>query len=197
MVRVHYWLVLKVLRNLWSVISNWIHCMNFVNTAFVIVAIFGDLKWANPLVKRKDRSLRTFCLNWYTFCKLMIRLMVFKNYRHNLDVFLLCVCDLSFLKYLDIIVWLSPCTLCPWNIHTVSKWIHVIYCHVFLRVTSLALGKLHNFSCANELILGIYLLKRRRLTAIGVLIINLRQSNDRLKFMVWILIPIRQCSCSE
>ena len=45
--------------------------------------------------------------------------------------------------------------------------------------------------------LGIYSLKRRRVTGIGILIINLRQSYDRLRFTMGIPIQIKRCLLSE
>ena len=38
---------------------------------------------------------------------------------------------------------------------------------------------------------------RRRFTGIGIHIINLRRSDDRLRFMIGIPIPIRRCLLSE
>ena len=40
--------------------------------------------------------------------------------------------------------------------------------------------------------LGLYSLRRRRLISIGVPIINLRRSSDRLRFIMWIPIPVRR-----
>ena len=40
--------------------------------------------------------------------------------------------------------------------------------------------------------LGVYSLRRRRLTGIGILMINLRRSDDRLRFIMGIPILIRR-----
>ena len=45
--------------------------------------------------------------------------------------------------------------------------------------------------------LGLYSLRRRRLTSIGIPIINLRRSDDRLRFIMGIPILIRRCLLSE
>ena len=44
---------------------------------------------------------------------------------------------------------------------------------------------------------GLYSLKRKHLTGIGIPMINLRQSDDRLRFIMGILIPTRQCLLIE
>ena len=45
--------------------------------------------------------------------------------------------------------------------------------------------------------LGLYLLRRRRLISIGIPIINLRRSSDRLRFIMGIPIPVRRRLLSE
>ena len=45
--------------------------------------------------------------------------------------------------------------------------------------------------------LGLYSLRRRRLTGMGIPIINLRRSDDRLRFIMGIPILIRRCLLSE
>ena len=47
------------------------------------------------------------------------------------------------------------------------------------------------------LTLGLYSLRRRRLISIGIPIINLRRSSDRLRFIMGIPIPVRQRLLSE
>ena len=44
---------------------------------------------------------------------------------------------------------------------------------------------------------GLYSLRRRRLISIGILIINLRRSSDRLRFIMGIPIPVRRRLLSE
>ena len=46
-------------------------------------------------------------------------------------------------------------------------------------------------------ILGLYSLRRRRLISIGIPIINLRRSSDRLRFIMGIPIPVRRRLLSE
>ena len=48
-----------------------------------------------------------------------------------------------------------------------------------------------------DLYLGLYSLRRRRLISIGIPIINLRRSSDRLRFIMGIPIPVRRCLLSE
>ena len=50
--------------------------------------------------------------------------------------------------------------------------------------------------CRDE-VLGLYSLRRRRLISIGIPIINLRRSSDRLRFIMWIPIPVRRRFLSE
>ena len=47
------------------------------------------------------------------------------------------------------------------------------------------------------IILGLYSLRRRRLISIGISIINLRRSSDRLRFIMGIPIPVRRRLLSE
>ena len=44
---------------------------------------------------------------------------------------------------------------------------------------------------------GLYSLRRRCLISIGIPIINLRWSSDRLRFIMGIPIPVRRCLLSE
>ena len=44
---------------------------------------------------------------------------------------------------------------------------------------------------------GLYSLRRRRLISIGILIINLRRSSDRLRFILGIPIAVRRHLLSE
>ena len=46
-------------------------------------------------------------------------------------------------------------------------------------------------------ILGLYSLRRRRFISIGISIINLRRSSDRLRFIMGIPIPVRRSLLSE
>ena len=50
---------------------------------------------------------------------------------------------------------------------------------------------------SSTLILGLYSLRRRRLISIGIPIINLRRSSDRLRFIMGIPIPVRRRLLSE
>ena len=72
---------------------------------------------------------------------------------------------------------------CPW----------ATYCVCF---TSLAF--LYNrASCMLVMYQGLYSLKRRRLISLGIPIINLRRSSDRLRFIMGIPIPVRRHLLSE
>ena len=50
----------------------------------------------------------------------------------------------------------------------------------------------YDFPSTRETALGLYSLKRRHLTDIGIHIINLRRFDDRLRFIMWISIPHKQ-----
>ena len=51
----------------------------------------------------------------------------------------------------------------------------------------------HSRGFETSLVLGLYSLRRRRLTGIGIPTVSWRQPNDRLKFIVEIPLPIRRC----
>ena len=51
--------------------------------------------------------------------------------------------------------------------------------------------------CISSLLQGLYSLRRRRLISIGIPIINLRRSPDRLRFIMGIPIPVRRRLHSE
>ena len=55
----------------------------------------------------------------------------------------------------------------------------------------------YNFVWLRYVVPGLYSLRRRRLTGIGIPMINLRRSDDRLRFIIGIPILIRRCLLSE
>ena len=88
---------------------------------------------------------------------------------------------------------LSPTTTSVSGEHTSDKMLWPIHS---LRLWTPLLRHLSNW-CQSTLLLGFYSLRRRRFISIGIAIINLRRSSDRLRFIMGIPIPIRRRLLSE
>ena len=83
-----------------------------------------------------------------------------------------------------------PCSLNCWSIRRESEgW----GCFCLCTINNLSNGI---FTIEN-IYQGLYSLRRRRLTGIGIPIINLRRSDDRLRFIMGIPILIRRRLLSE
>ena len=87
-----------------------------------------------------------------------------------------------------------------WNTKTVICKYQLFFSYVFLTDEQHATLKRSNISHSRNVGvwgLGLYSLRRRRLTGIGIPIINLRRSDDRLRCIMGIPILIRRRLLSE
>ena len=110
--------------------------------------------------------------------------------------------EVTYVVKLDVLFNSAPVTIPGYHVewaphcmqHELTDFTHD---YVMILLCALHIASDHRKVWAYRGIQGLYSLRRRRLISIGIPIINLRRSSDRLRLIIGIPIPVRRRLLSE